>query len=244
MTGALARKPGDGSQPCQVCGTTHAHEKTPSTNVSSGWSLWLVADPALEIRDKLALAILRDVPLLCPEQKLPLFLPHVTLTSNIDPASIDDPQKWLDSLDLQLAMESAIEVSFSEVAIGDRFFKKLFIRCVKNEGLMKLAKECRRIAVLNGDGQEAERWVREEYDPHCSLMYSDLELREDVVPKMEQKLHHLGVTMGGTMIPDGEEVSSNGWTGGYIVLVATNDTDLTQWDVVAQRPVVRVGYLV
>jgi len=98
--------------------------------------------------------------------RLPSFAPHITLTSNIDPSGIADPQNWLNNLQLG----STPSVQFQSLVSEDKFFKKLFIRCRKEARLLELAMRCRAASVESGDQAVAERWVETEYDPHCSLM--------------------------------------------------------------------------
>jgi 2',3'-cyclic-nucleotide 3'-phosphodiesterase len=127
-----------------------------------GLSLWLVPPPNSSIHQNLTKAITHTVPqALNSSNPVPLFEPHLTLTSRIPRQTItDDPQKWLDEIKLPPIPEAV--VSFKEVAVGDAYFKKLFIRCKRDEALLRLARACR-VHSSKGDGEE-------EYDPHVSLV--------------------------------------------------------------------------
>lgn len=96
-------------------------------------------------------------------------MPHVTLTSNIEPKDdvVEDPQRWLDGLKLDGVMP---QIHFSSVVVGDTFVKKLFLRCDKDEGLLELAVRSRAYGVENGSRSAAEHWLGKQYDPHCSLL--------------------------------------------------------------------------
>lgn len=97
------------------------------------------------------------------------FLPHVTLTSEILPSRYgSDAQGWLDSLNLDPG--SDVRVNFEHLGSEDFFFRKLYIKCEKDDGLRKLAKECRKQVEGFSDEKKAEDWSNESYMPHLSLM--------------------------------------------------------------------------
>jgi len=135
-----------------------------SPEKDDGLSLWLVPPENSEIHDLLADAITRTVPSVLAakrEDPLPQFEPHVTLASQIPKASItSDPQTWLDEIDLPIT--SAVDVDFQELAVGDTFTKKLFIRCRRPESLLSLASACREFSAV--------KFGEAEYDPHVSLV--------------------------------------------------------------------------
>jgi hypothetical protein len=137
---------------------------TQSTNKAGdpGLSLWLVPPTDSAIYKALNNAIVHVVPpILDASDSPPQFEPHVTLTSRISRQTITtDPQKWLDELDLPAI--SAAEVKFQELAVGDTFTKKLFIRCERRESLLELAASCRKHSSSESDGAD--------YDPHVSLV--------------------------------------------------------------------------
>lgn len=98
------------------------------------------------------------------------FLPHVTLTSEISPSTHgSDGQAWLDSLDLGVG-ENEVRVNFKHLDSEDYFFRKLYIKCQVDDGLKKLAKQCRRHVGGFSDEKKAEQWANESYMPHLSLM--------------------------------------------------------------------------
>jgi len=97
------------------------------------------------------------------------FLPHVTLTSEISPSTYgSNPQAWLDSLNLPAGQN--VKVAFERLGSEDAFFRKLYIKCEKREGLNQLAKQCRQ--QVNGFAEEAtaSSWAEEQYMPHLSLV--------------------------------------------------------------------------
>lgn len=124
-------------------------------------SLWLVPPRNNKIHAILADAIAHIVPsALAAEAPLPQFEPHVTLTSQIPLTTTrDDFQTWLDGIDLP---PDTVVVEFQELAVGDAFHKKLFIRCEQSDSLLSLASACRK----HSDIKISEGL----YDPHVSLV--------------------------------------------------------------------------
>lgn len=92
------------------------------------------------------------------------FLPHITLTSSIQESKHStDPQAWLDNLDLP----KNVTVKFDRVASEDVFFRKLYVKVVKDGSLTALGEAARK--TVEGD-ESAEAWARDEFMPHLSLM--------------------------------------------------------------------------
>jgi 2',3'-cyclic-nucleotide 3'-phosphodiesterase len=97
------------------------------------------------------------------------FIPHITLTSEIPPSLYgSDPQAWLDSLALPEAGD--MQVTFEELCSEDVFVRKLYIRCDKTDKLMKLGAMCRQTVGGFEDETKAEKWAKEAYNPHLSLL--------------------------------------------------------------------------
>ena len=126
-----------------------------------GLSLWLIPPEDGDIYKVLNNAITHLVPRTLKVSDAPRFEPHVTLTSRIPSHSVgSDPQRWLDEMDLPSVAE--VEVKFQELALGDAFFKKLFIRCERSESLLRLAASCRVFS--------SSKTGEAEYDAHVSLL--------------------------------------------------------------------------
>ncbi|KAF2706713.1 2, 3 cyclic phosphodiesterase [Pleomassaria siparia CBS 279.74] len=97
-----------------------------------------------------------------------LFVPHVTLTVDINPATYaTEPQAWLNSL--ILPDRGNVKVQLGELQSDDFFFKKLYFNVGKH-GVGDLAKVAR--MKVNGFEEEetANMWVEKEYKPHLSLL--------------------------------------------------------------------------
>lgn len=137
-----------------------------STNTSSagdpGLSLWLVPPEDSDIYNALANAITHILPpILNSSSSVPWFEPHLTLTSRIPRHLITvDAQQWLDKMELPAI--PTVEVKFHELAVGDAFTKKLFIRCERSDSLLQLASSYRVFSSAKVD--EAQ------YDPHVSIV--------------------------------------------------------------------------
>ena len=100
-------------------------------------SLWLVPPKDSVIHTVLADAIARMVPsvLAAEDPLLPQFEPHLTLATQIPSIFARvDLQTWLEKIDLP----DEVDVDFQELAVGDAFDKKLFIRCRKSDSLSPL----------------------------------------------------------------------------------------------------------
>ena len=97
------------------------------------------------------------------------FIPHVTLTSDISPSVYgSSPQQWLGTLDLP--SQPKICVVFEGLATEDVFFRKLYIRCEKADGISGLTAVCRRRVDGYDTAEEADQWAAREYNPHLSLL--------------------------------------------------------------------------
>ncbi|KPI41869.1 2',3'-cyclic-nucleotide 3'-phosphodiesterase [Cyphellophora attinorum] len=157
------------------------------------------------------------------------FEPHVTVTSDIDASKYGDkPQEWLDSLSLPEFKKEVndLVLEMDEVEADDPYFRKLTIKLLKNDNLIKLAAQCRADAV---DSESAQKWAETEYSPHLSLMYADIPRAEvkKKVPLIEMQIAYaigdLFACCGGTLC-----------MGGYLVLVDTSKP-VDEWKTIAKR---------
>lgn len=127
-----------------------------------GLSLWLVPPEGSDAYKVLTKAITEIVPGEIDASDIaPKFEPHITLASRISRQSItSDPQEWLDGIELPEI--SSVEVKWHELAVGDTYHKRLFVRCKRSDSLLQLASSCRAFSSANvGEAQ---------YDPHVSLL--------------------------------------------------------------------------
>lgn len=138
-----------------------------------GSSLWLIPPPHSSLYSTLNTLINTTIPATIPPstktttQPPPHFSPHVTLTADTVTPS-DDPQQWLDRLSLPETAKD-LRVQMKEPQVGEIFFRKLTLRCEKNDGLKALAGACRRAGTGEGSA-EVEDWVEGVYAPHLSLL--------------------------------------------------------------------------
>jgi len=189
-----------------------------------------------QVHDTLTHLIDHTVPSIFSETpNLPTFIPHVTLTSDIDLFSLKpNPSAWLERLAIPQVED--VKVKFQSVEVGQTFTKKLFVRCEKS-GLEGLGELCRWQAVespggISGDDgrNRAEAWAEGIWDPHLSLMYSDAEVSEEKRHAVQNEVIKSGITLDG----NGD---MSGWIGGIIMLVDTNKP-IDQWKPIAERKLV------
>lgn len=189
-----------------------------------GSSLWLLPPSESRLNDVLSTLIEQTSSRLNSSHR---FLPHVTLSSEISPAKyISDPQVWLDSLNFSTGED--VQVKFKQLGSEDVFFRKLYIQCVKTEGLKSLAHTCRHEVAGFGEDSKVAEWANERYNPHLSLLYHDCpQVGSGELSGVEQLATKAGVDVTGG---DGY----CGWTGGRVVLVPT-DRPIDQWVPIATR---------
>lgn len=98
-----------------------------------------------------------------------LFLPHVTLTSDISSSTYSsDPQKWLDSLSFPAG--DVVEVKLGPLASEGVFVRKLYSKVSKSEGLCQTGTMARKAVRGFEDEEKAMKWAEEQYMPHLSLL--------------------------------------------------------------------------
>lgn len=141
-------------------------------NTMPGSSLWLVPLEDSELYRTIHNLVLTGVPSKFPNATPPpQFTPHVTLTADTVSDS-KDPQAWLDGIVLPDSVKN-LEIKIEQLHAGKIFFQSLIMLCEKSSALCGLAVHCRAAGGARDKSTElqpAERWAREEYVPHCSLM--------------------------------------------------------------------------
>lgn len=138
-----------------------------------GSSLWLVPPEDSELYKTIHDLIVDQVPSVFPGTAPPQFAPHVTLAADVVLPDHDSSelaaQQWLNSIDLPADAQTA-EVRILDAEAGSVFFKKITMGCEKTAELCHLAACCRTAGVPGLGSDEAKKWAKEEYRPHCSLM--------------------------------------------------------------------------
>ncbi|KAF2869799.1 2',3'-cyclic-nucleotide 3'-phosphodiesteras-like protein [Massariosphaeria phaeospora] len=149
-----------------------------------------------------------------------LFLPHVTLTSDISPSSYaSDPHKWLEEVEFPPGTE--VKVEFRRLQSEDVFVRKLYIK-VEKTGVSDIGRAARKMVEGFEDGEAANQCAEEKYAPHLSLLYHDCpRVDDDEIAKIEQLVQEAGVSLAG-------EGELGGWVGGRVVLVPT-DRPIKEW---------------
>ncbi|KAF2761588.1 2, 3 cyclic phosphodiesterase [Pseudovirgaria hyperparasitica] len=219
-----------------------------------GSSLWLIPPPSHPLTPILTALITQTLPPRL-DPSAPPFAPHITLTSNIPPSlyATSGPQAWLDALpfpphggrrdgkqDEGVTAGVGVSVRFDRVCTEDYVFRRCYIKICDGSsagGLRELAQVARREGVLGGDEQKAREWVREEYRPHLSLVYSDEKVDEGKIAKVEACVRDAGVKLGaeeGEEREEGDRGQMGGWEGGVVWLVPT-DRGIGEWKPIATR---------
>jgi len=130
-----------------------------------GSSLWLLPPPSHPLNSILKTLIAKTSSHFSSPH---LFLPHITLTSDISPTTYSpDPQAWLSNLSVPQA--SDVKVKLGTLNSEDVFFRKLYSK-VEKDGVKQIGKVARK--TVEGFQREdiAGKWAEEEYMPHCSLL--------------------------------------------------------------------------
>lgn len=141
----------------------------------AGSSLWLVPPPSHPLHAALTKLIEATLPAQFPHEapRPPVFAPHLTLTSMIDPSLYgSDPQGWLDGI--RFPRGSDVQVLFERVKTEDVYYRRCYVKC-SFEGLRDVAGIARARGVLGEYevGDETEKWLAEwkgSFGPHVSLM--------------------------------------------------------------------------
>ncbi|KAF2189613.1 2',3'-cyclic-nucleotide 3'-phosphodiesteras-like protein [Zopfia rhizophila CBS 207.26] len=155
-----------------------------------------------------------------------LFIPHVTLTSEISPSIYSaDPQSWLDQIKFPAGSE--VKVKLGKLNSEDVFVRKLY-STIEKSGVREIGKVARTVVKGYEDDIKAQQWVEEKYGPHLSLLYHDCpKVSEEDIAEIERIVQEAGVSLKG-------EGELGGWTNGRVVLVPT-DQPIKGWVPAAER---------
>ncbi|KAJ4991292.1 hypothetical protein SVAN01_03190 [Stagonosporopsis vannaccii] len=190
-----------------------------------GSSLWLLPPEAHPLNGVLVSLIKRTASRFASSD---LFIPHITLTSDlVSPSSYgSEPQQWLDSLELPPG--GNVQVEFDKLDSEGVYFRKLYIKCNKTAGLKALATVCRKQVANHEDEKTARKWAEETYNPHVSLLYHDCpRVDAEGLGQTSKLAREEGIDLV-------ERTEGLGWTGGRVVLVAT-EKPTSEWKPIAQR---------
>ncbi|MCJ1281867.1 2',3'-cyclic nucleotide 3'-phosphodiesterase [Xylographa opegraphella] len=179
------------------------------------FSLWLTPPPKSPIYAQIS-DLIAELPKADPSLKSsPVFLPHITVVSGLPHASTS-------RLSL-LVFPPELSVSVASLSFGAAYFKKIYFSIERSHTLIELATEAR-VKLNNMSDDEAQRAVENEYDPHASLVYNDVDLnetiREVVSHTVKERLEMFGYTA----------LEGLGWKGGQLLLVKT-EGPVEQWEV-------------
>lgn len=141
------------------------------------------------------------------------FLGHVALLPALDPAATykSDAQTWLDSLRLPeepKAEKDETVIEFMELETGDGYEDKLRLRAKKDGKLLEFAALLHQ-QVHGSTEAEATEWAQDTYDPHLSLLHSDVSA-SDASRKMGKVEIQLGFEIGDLFACCGGQLAQGG----------------------------------
>ncbi|SCU81506.1 LAME_0B07404g1_1 [Lachancea meyersii CBS 8951] len=142
-----------------------------------GVAVWFIPHDGSTVYETLQSLIL-SLQTLFPDA--PAFEPHLTITSQLKCNSKEDVQQILTScmaafgaIKSSLKDDNETMVSFTGAGIGKGYFTKVRLICAENKYLMGIAQIIRELFVAE-NAEEASQWLLEEFQPHVSLVYSDM----------------------------------------------------------------------
>ncbi|KAH3899366.1 related to 2',3'-cyclic-nucleotide 3'-phosphodiesterase [Saccharomycodes ludwigii] len=133
-----------------------------------------------------------------------LLIPHITITSNLDESKVNDilntsyiafnsikgKFRSEDGTNMNTTddnagidrdnIESINFIEFDKISVGSKYFQKIRMDCIKNKYLFSIVQIIREMYLekeqTNGENnmETNSDWVIENYQPHLSLVYSDM----------------------------------------------------------------------
>lgn len=201
-----------------------------------GSSLWLIPPSDDNPFNKSLQELITDtLPSDFPDAPKHPFIPHVTISSDIEPAETyasSSPQQWLDNLSLPHTLKKEVNeviIELETLEAGEPFFKKCTLQAGKDTNLLHLAATCRQQCIPRLSEHQAQTWAETEYLPHLSLFYGDVPVAE-VRRKLPMIETQLGFEIGSLFDCCGGSLAM----GARLVLVDTAK-DIEEWRVMAQR---------
>jgi len=151
----------------------------------------------------------------------------MTITSDI-PDNLD-PKEVLG----KISLSGLLEVSFKELNIGKTYYTRGTLHLERTPAIVGLARQCRELFANGGTEEEAvDKWEKEVFTPHVSLVYSAMEPIPDNMRKAIGKdLQEANI---GVLHWNGPKGEMRGWKGGSIVLVSTHNP-IEEWEAMAER---------
>lgn len=197
-------------------------------------SLWLITPKEDHAFNKSLIELISStVPANFPRAPKYNFIPHVTITSDIDPAKTygksSSPQEWLDSLNIPdfKAEHNEVPIELQKIEIGEPFFQKVTLRAKKDANLLKFAGKLREQAVPTTS--DAATWAEKEYLPHLSLFYGDVP-KDEADEKYDDIETQLGWEFGSLFDCCGGMLCM----GAKLVLVDTSKP-INEWKPIAEK---------
>jgi len=214
-------------------------------------ALWLQPRPGSPLHTVLRQTIVGLAPVF---DDAPVFMPHVTLVTGIHVHNQGEIDLVLDSAFAAAKSVPQLTVRFDKITYGSTFFRKVVFEVLPLAELISLAAIAKEEFVLyphlkyrlglqpenkhkssdelHADAvqqatKEANTWVKEQFRPHLSLVYSDL------YPVSESARHTVHQRLQDVFGP-GYEQRGLGWQGGQLALVQC-EGPVESWRVLGTR---------
>ncbi|AET40309.1 2',3'-cyclic-nucleotide 3'-phosphodiesterase Ecym_5571 [Eremothecium cymbalariae DBVPG len=170
------------------------------------------------------------------------FEPHVTIATNLRCEKADDVSEILTaanaamrSIRIQLEKRDKAMVMFKSVRIGKKYFEKVRLVCSEDKYLYGIAQIIRELFVMETPDQGLSRdWVLNSFEPHVSLVYSDMYHVDQALLRVVQQ--RIEDALGTSLIKDGQAAIDTGIRNQFVWML---EQELEGWNVPGTLKIVR-----
>ncbi|KAH3679923.1 hypothetical protein WICMUC_000666 [Wickerhamomyces mucosus] len=164
----------------------------------------------------------------------PEFEPHITITSQLKVENKNDVNKILGTCLAALGKDIKLNLYFKALVVNSKnpYFKKVHFAIQRNEYLVGLAMLIRELFVTE-DKESAELWALEQFDPHCSLVYTNLSHFDSAsIKTIKTRVEDL-LNLSDISINQEDDLFKDldiGWNGGMLKIVNC-EGNVQDWEV-------------
>jgi 2',3'-cyclic-nucleotide 3'-phosphodiesterase len=209
-----------------------------ATNTTLGVALWLCPKPSSQIHETLNSLSRGLDPLFNDSARAE---PHITITSQLAVNSQADVHTVLESAVAALGHTIDLHIKLTSLNINQKnhYFKKIYFGVEKTKNLVSFSTILREIYVeipIRKNEAEAkyaaQDWARDSFDPHLSLIYTDMNhfdnaLQKTITTRVED---YLGTGNIAVNSPDELDEYGLGWHGG-VLKVINCEGPVREWQV-------------